>query len=176
VALRAVLSTPDRDTVGVRSNKNRQAHHRNTKLEAMHSVMEEPELKLRASADIRWLSFHSAIHALYHTYGSVVTTLLQEVKLTKNATASGLHKFFTTYLFCAFLCLLVYVLNVLTETCKTLQTRELLYSYVKPKIAIAIGELSGMKVRLNFKIFRESVHNCIPRKPHCSQMAVKQRL
>ena len=41
--------------------------------------------------------------------------------------------------------MLVDVLNVLTKLCKTLQTRELLYSYVKPKIAIAFGELSGMK-------------------------------
>jgi hypothetical protein len=118
---------------------------RHSKLEAMHEVMDEPALNLKSSTDIRWLSLNNAIQAIYRTYGSVVNTLAEEGKSTKNALATGLHKYCTTYIFCAFLCLLVDVLNVLTKLCKTLQGRDFLYSYVKPKIALAIGELRGMK-------------------------------
>jgi hypothetical protein len=43
----------------------------------------------------------------------------------------------------------------LTKLCKTLQTRDFLYSYVKPRIALAIGEIKGMKVNsgVELKLF-----------------------
>ena len=101
--------------------------------------------KQNSNTDIRWLSLNNAIQPIYRTYRSLVKTLFEESQQTKHASALGLHSFLTNFLFCAFLCLLVDVLNVLTKLCKTMQSRDLLYSYVKPKIAIAIGEIKGMK-------------------------------
>jgi hypothetical protein len=119
---------------------------RQGKLEAMYTVLGDPSIKLKSNIDIRWLLLNNAIQAIYQTYGSITRTLLDEAIDNKNATASGMHKFLTTFKFVAFLCLLVDVLNVLTKLSKTLQTRDFLYAYVKPKIAIAIGEIKGMKL------------------------------
>ena len=119
--------------------------NRQAKLEAMYEVMGDPAVKLKSNTDIRWLSLNNAIQANYRTYHSLVRTLFEESQQTKNANSLGLRSFLTTSSFCAFLCLLVDVLNVLTKLCKTLQSRDLLFSYVKPKMAIADGEIKGMK-------------------------------
>jgi len=61
---------------------------------------------------------NNAIQAIYRTYRSLVKTLFEESQQTKNANALGLHSFLTTFSFCAFICLLVDVLNVLTNCVK----------------------------------------------------------
>ena len=121
------------------------AANRQAKLEAMYEVLGGPAVKLKSNTDIRWLSLNNAIQAIYRTYRSVVETLNEEAQETKNAKTLGLHSFMTTFMFCTFLCLLVDVLNILTKLCKTMQYRDLLYAYVKPKIALAVGEIKGMK-------------------------------
>ena len=119
--------------------------NRQAKLEAMYEVLGDPAVKLKSNTDIRWLSLNNAIQAIYRTYRSVVETLNEEAQETKNAKTLGLHSFMTTFMFCTLLCLLVDVLNILTKLCKTMQYRDLLYAYVKPKIALAVGEIKGMK-------------------------------
>lgn len=75
----------------------------------------------------------------------LLLTIREDAESSKNAVAGGLLSFLSTYIFCGFLCLLVDVLNTLTKLCKTLQLRDLLFSQVKPKIVLAIGEIKGMK-------------------------------
>ena len=86
---------------------------------------------------------NNAVQVIYQINLSVVLTLSDESQNNNNAIALRLHRFVTAFKFCAFLCLLADVLNVLKKICKTHQTHDFLNLFVEPKIVLEIG--TGMK-------------------------------
>lgn len=77
-------------------------------MKSIQQLLEEPELAVKEPHSIRWLGLKNAV---YMCYGSVLATL-SKFAAEKNATAKGLHKYFSKYIVAL---LIGFMLDIHTE-------------------------------------------------------------
>lgn len=99
---------------------------RASKLKAMHQVMEEAQLSLKAPHVIRWLGLKLAIEAVYRGYGAILECLAEVAAVNKKA--KKLHRYFSRYSTVLLIGLMYDVHSQLAILSCQLQKRYLLFS------------------------------------------------
>ena len=118
-----------------------------SKLEALQSIMEEPQLKLKDPISVRWLAMENAVSTIHKCYGSIVSYLQSNdgKNTVGDVIADGLLKEVLHYKFPAFTAVLSDILCVIGQLSKQLQAENLDLTEILPQKDSALGRLNGLK-------------------------------
>ena len=114
------------------------------KLTKIQTMLQEPNLTIKEPHSIRWLGLRNAVEAVYESYGSAVATL-SFFAAEKNATASGLSKYFLQYNTAMLVALMLDVHEVLAFLSMKFQKEAIAFSEIKPLIEAVMGKLEFLE-------------------------------
>ena len=118
-----------------------------SKLEALQSIMEEPQLKLKDPISVRWLAMENAVSTIHKCYGSIVSYLQSNdgKNTVGDVIADGLLKEVLHYKFPAFTAVLSVILCVIRQLSRQLQAEKLDSTAILLLKDSVLGRLNGLK-------------------------------
>ena len=114
---------------------------RTANLSKIEEVLNDKKLKIKEVHSVRWFAFYSALEAIFHTWGSLVTFFEQEKQAEKGGTAKGIHSQLTQFEFVGVTYLLMDIMPVLTKLSLSFQKKDIDISVVQPLIMSTISQL-----------------------------------
>lgn len=114
---------------------------RTSNLAKIEDVLNDKKLKIKEIHAVRWFAFYSALEAVFHCWGSLVTYFEQEKRAEKGGTAKGLHLALTQFEFVTVTYLLMDIIPILTKLSLTFQKEMLDISLVQPLVQSTISQL-----------------------------------
>ncbi|XP_060596481.1 zinc finger protein 862-like [Ruditapes philippinarum] len=112
-------------------------------LRQMQTLLDEPELSIKAPYPVRWLGLKRAVETVHECYGSLLATLSSiGVNDTK---AKGLYKYFSSYKTAILIGLMCDVHVELGKLCCTLQSEKLMFSDVPAIVESTVSMLNILK-------------------------------
>ncbi|XP_060606407.1 zinc finger protein 862-like [Ruditapes philippinarum] len=118
---------------------------RTANLSKIESVLNDKQLKIKEIHSVRWFAFYSALEAIFHTWGSLVTYFEQEKQAEKGGTAKGIHSQLTQFEFVGVTYLFMDIMPILTKLSLSFQKQDIDISLVQPLIQSTISQLEHLK-------------------------------
>ncbi|KAJ8303761.1 hypothetical protein KUTeg_018684 [Tegillarca granosa] len=104
---------------------------RTANLSKIEEVLDK-QLKIKEIHSVGWFAFFSALEAVFHTWGSLVTYFEQEKQCEKGGTAKGIHTQLVQFEFVAVTYLLMDIMPILTKLSLSFQKENLDIALVQP--------------------------------------------
>ena len=114
---------------------------RTTNLAKIEEVLNDKQLKIKEVHSVRWFAFYSALEAVYHSWGALVTYFEQEKQSEKGGAAKGLHSQLTQFEFVGVTHLLMDIIPVVTKLSLSFQKQDIDISIVQPLVQATISQL-----------------------------------
>lgn len=110
-------------------------------------MLNDKRLKIKEIHSVRWFAFYSALEAIYHTWGSLVTYFEQEKQSEKGGVTKGLHTQLTQFEFVGVTHLLMDVMPILTTLSLSFQKKDIDISIVQPLVQSTVSQLQLNNLR-----------------------------
>ncbi|KAJ8307791.1 hypothetical protein KUTeg_014656 [Tegillarca granosa] len=114
---------------------------RTANLSKIEEVLDDKQLKIKEIHSKRWFAFFSALEAVFHTWGSLVTYFEQVKQCEKGGTAKGIHTQLGQFEFVAVTYLLMDIMPILTKLSLSFQKENLDIALVQPLVKSTISQL-----------------------------------
>lgn len=114
---------------------------RTANLSKIVDVLDDKKLKIKEIHAVRWFAFYSALEAVFHTWGSLVTYFEQEKQSESGGAAKGIHSQLTQFEFVAVTYLLMDIMPILTKLSLSFQKKNIDIAVVQPLIQSTISQL-----------------------------------